>query len=51
MYDVVLAYPRMRVAVRTRDELVTDIEYLPPSARLVSPKTSLAEKAAKQLEA
>jgi methylated-DNA-[protein]-cysteine S-methyltransferase len=51
MYDVVLAFPRMRVAVRTRDERVTDIEYLPPSAPLVSPKSPLGEKAAKQLEA
>ena len=51
MYDVVLAFPRMRVAVRTRDERVTDIEYLPPSAPLSSPRTSLGEKAARQLEA
>jgi methylated-DNA-[protein]-cysteine S-methyltransferase len=51
MYDVVLAFPRMRVAVRTRDERVTDIEYLSPSAPLVSPKSPLGEKAAKQLEA
>ncbi len=41
----------MRVAVRTRDERVTDIEYLPPSAPLSSPRTSLGEKAARQLEA
>ena len=51
MYDVVLAFPRMKVAVRTRDGRVTDIEYLPPSAPLVPPKTSLAERAARQLEA
>ena len=51
MYDVVLAFPRMKVAVRTRDERVTDIEYLPPSAPLRSPRTSLGEKAARQLEA
>jgi methylated-DNA-[protein]-cysteine S-methyltransferase len=51
MYDVVVAFPRMRVAVRTRGERVTDIVYLPPSAPLVSPKTLLAQKAARQLEA
>ena len=51
MYDVVLAFPRMKVAVRTRDGRVTDIEYLPPSAPLVPPKTSLGERAARQLEA
>lgn len=51
MYDVVVEFPRMKVAVRTRDERVTDICYLPPSARLVSPKSRLGEKAARQLEA
>ena len=51
MYDVVVAFPRMKVAVRTRDGRVTDIEYLPPSAPLRSPRTSLGEKAARQLEA
>ena len=51
MYDVVVEFPRMKVAVRTRDERVTDICYLPPSARLVSPKSPLGEKAARQLEA
>jgi methylated-DNA-[protein]-cysteine S-methyltransferase len=51
MYDVVVAFPRMKVAVRTRGERVTDICYLPPSAPLVSPKTLLGERAARQLEA
>jgi methylated-DNA-[protein]-cysteine S-methyltransferase len=51
MYDVVIEFPRMKVAVKTRDERVTDICYLPPSARLVSPKNDLAETAARQLEA
>ena len=51
MYDVVVAFPRMKVAVRTRDERVTDIVYLPPSAPLQVAKNSLAEKAARQLQA
>ena len=51
MYDVVIAFPRMQVAVRVRDERVTDIVYLPPSAPVVSPKTWLAEKATRQLQA
>lgn len=51
MYEVVVEFPRMKVAVRTRDERVTDICYLPPSAGVVSPKSPLAEKAARQLEA
>jgi methylated-DNA-[protein]-cysteine S-methyltransferase len=51
MYDVVVAFPRMKVAVRTRDERVTDICYLPPGAPVVSPRTLLGERAARQLEA
>jgi methylated-DNA-[protein]-cysteine S-methyltransferase len=51
MYDVVVAFPRMKVAVRTRGGRVTDIAYLPPSTEILFPKTALAEKAAKQLEA
>lgn len=51
MYDVVVAFPRMKVAVRTRDERVTDICYLPPAAPVVSPRTLLGERAARQLEA
>lgn len=51
MYDVVVEFPRMKVAVRSRDERVTDICYLPPSAAVVPPRTHLGEKAACQLEA
>ena len=51
MYDVVLAFPRMKVAVRTRDERVADIVYLPSSAPLVAPRNELAERTARQLEA
>ncbi len=51
MYDVIIEFPRMKVAVRTRDERVTDICYLPPSAPVVSPRNALAHRAARQLEA
>ena len=51
MYDVVVEFPRMRVAVRTRDERVREICYLPPSTPSLPPRSSLAEKAARQLEA
>lgn len=51
MYDVVVAFPRMRVAVRTREGRVTGIRYLPPSAPLSPPRNPLAERAARQLEA
>jgi methylated-DNA-[protein]-cysteine S-methyltransferase len=50
MHDVVIEFPRMKVAVRTRDGCVTDIAYLPPSAPLLSPQNALAERAARQLE-
>jgi methylated-DNA-[protein]-cysteine S-methyltransferase len=49
MYDVVVAFPRMKVAVRTRDERVTDIVYLPPATPLLAAKNALAEEAARQL--
>jgi methylated-DNA-[protein]-cysteine S-methyltransferase len=51
VYDVVVAFPRMKVAVRTREGRVTDICYLPPSASIASPVSDLGERAAKQLEA
>jgi methylated-DNA-[protein]-cysteine S-methyltransferase len=40
----------MKVGVKTRDEQVVEIRYLPPSTAVVSPKNPLAEKAAQQLE-
>ena len=51
MYDVVVEFPRMKVAVRTRDERVIDISYLPPASPIVAPRTALGERAARQLEA
>ena len=51
MYDVVVEFPRMKVAVVTRGDRVAEIRYLPPGARAVSPRTALGEKAARQLEA
>jgi methylated-DNA-[protein]-cysteine S-methyltransferase len=50
MFDVVVEFPRMNIAVVTRDGRVCEIRYLPPSAALVSPKNALAEEAAHQLE-
>jgi methylated-DNA-[protein]-cysteine S-methyltransferase len=40
----------MKVAVRTRDEKVAGIRYLPMSAPAIAPKSVLAERAARQLE-
>jgi len=50
VYDVVLEFPKMKVAVRTRDGRVTAIRYLPPDAPLKAPASPLAELAARQLE-
>jgi methylated-DNA-[protein]-cysteine S-methyltransferase len=50
MFDVVVEFPKMKVGVKTRDEQVVEIRYLPPSTAVVSPKNPLAEKAAQQLE-
>jgi methylated-DNA-[protein]-cysteine S-methyltransferase len=50
VYDVVLEFPKMKVAVATREEHVVEIRYLPLSAPAVAPKNSLAERAAAQLE-
>lgn len=50
MFDVVIAFPRMKVAVKTRGERVAQIRYLPPAAPLKPPCNGLAERAARQLE-
>jgi len=50
MYDAIIEFPRMKVAVTTRDERVADIRYLPPSVAPRAPSNALAERAARQLE-
>jgi methylated-DNA-[protein]-cysteine S-methyltransferase len=50
MFDVTVDFPRMKVAVATRDERVVEIRYLPLSSKSISPRNSLAERAAAQLE-
>ena len=50
MYDVVVEFPRMKVAVKTRDERVVEISYLPLSAKSLAPQNALAARAAEQLE-
>jgi methylated-DNA-[protein]-cysteine S-methyltransferase len=40
----------MKVAVATREERVVEIRYLPLSSSSISPRNSLAERAARQLE-
>ena len=50
MFDVIVAFPRMKVAVKTRGEQVAEICYLPPSVEVMEPKSILAARAAQQLE-
>ena len=50
MYDVIVAFPRMKVGVKTRGEQVTEIRYLPPSVKVAEAKNPLAARAALQLE-
>lgn len=50
MYDVIVEFPKMKVAVATREDRVVEIRYLPLSSSTISPRTSLAERAACQLE-
>lgn len=49
MYDAILRYPKMNVAVATRDGRVSEIRYLPSSAPLKAPTNALGERAAEQL--
>jgi methylated-DNA-[protein]-cysteine S-methyltransferase len=50
VYDAVVAFPRMKVAVVTRGERVAEIRYLPAGAPVQAPRNALAERAARQLE-
>jgi methylated-DNA-[protein]-cysteine S-methyltransferase len=50
VFDVTVDFPKMKVAVTTRDGRVVEIRYLPPSFSSISAKNPLAERAARQLE-
>ena len=50
MYDVIIDFPKFKLGVKTRQDRVVEIKYLPLSAESVPPKTPLAARAAKQLE-
>jgi methylated-DNA-[protein]-cysteine S-methyltransferase len=50
VFDVTVDFPRMKVAVTTRDGKVVGIRYVPRSTESISPKNKLAERAARQLE-
>jgi len=50
VYDVVIDFPKFKVGVKTRAERVVEIRYLPSTTPTVPAKTTLAKKAAEQLE-
>jgi methylated-DNA-[protein]-cysteine S-methyltransferase len=50
MFDAVIRFPKMNVAVSTRDGRVSEIRYVPSSMPEKAPTTALAKRAAQQLE-
>jgi methylated-DNA-[protein]-cysteine S-methyltransferase len=50
MYDLIVEFPKMKVAVKTRGEQVVEICYLPPASAILPPQNALAALAAQQLE-
>jgi methylated-DNA-[protein]-cysteine S-methyltransferase len=49
VYDVIIEFPKFKVGVKTRDQRVVEIRYLPSTTPLVPANTPLAKKAAEQL--
>ena len=49
-WDAVIEFPKMKVAVATREGRVAGIRYLPLSAESKAPQNALAERAARQIE-
>jgi methylated-DNA-[protein]-cysteine S-methyltransferase len=50
MFDVTVDFPKMKVAVATREGQVVEIRYLPLASPEVPARNPLAERAARQLE-
>ena len=50
MFDVIVEFPKMKVAVKTRDEHVVEIRYFPSSTPSRAAGNPLAALAAEQLE-
>ena len=49
-WDAVIEFPKMKVAVATREAHVTGINYLPLGTGSKAPQNALAERAVRQLE-
>jgi methylated-DNA-[protein]-cysteine S-methyltransferase len=50
MYDVVIDFPKFKVGVKTRDERVVEMRFLPSSTATLPAGNPLAQRAAQQLE-
>jgi methylated-DNA-[protein]-cysteine S-methyltransferase len=50
MYDAIIEFPKMRVAVSTREGRVSGIRYLPAHVKPMAARNALAERAVEQLE-
>ena len=50
MFDAIIPFPKMNVAVATRDGCVSEIRYLPPTVAPKAPANELAARAAQQLD-
>jgi methylated-DNA-[protein]-cysteine S-methyltransferase len=50
VYDVVIDFPKFKLGVKTRDERVMEIRYLPVSVEAFPAKNPVAARAAEQLE-
>lgn len=51
MFDAIIPFPQMNVAVATREGCVSEIRYLPATVAPKAPTNELAARAAQQLEA
>lgn len=49
-WDAIIEFPKMKVAVATREERIVGIRYLPLDVASQDPQNALAERAARQLE-
>ena len=49
-WEAIIEFPKMKVAVVTREERIAGIRYLPLATEPKAPENALAERAARQLE-
>ena len=49
-WEAVIEFPKMKVAVATRDGFLAEIRYLPLTAESKAPENELAERAVRQIE-